>query len=159
MKKKSDMSVVNVGAAVGGAVKRIARWMSREGAFERPSQDKPAIPATMKVPQSLESQVARLVRSQLTQQSVKQRAKELDPDFEDLDSEARPFSPHELVTDPELGVEVTRWEKESIDKARAAFDARVQNYIKLQKERRATAPKKEKVKSDVKKPVLEKKPD
>jgi len=72
----------------------------------------------------------------------------------DLDRDInRVQSPHELVRDAELGIEVTRWEKAEIDKERAAFDAKAQAYIARLKERKATfeAGKKKDVKPDDKK--------
>lgn len=123
------------GEIVGPARKRPA-WMDRKGSFEIPDQSKPNIPVGFAIPESLEQQIARMVRSQISKQTLHGRAMELDEEFEDLEAEINPLrSPHEVVVDEELGVEVTRWEKEAIDQERKAFDAKAREYAQRAKER------------------------
>lgn len=140
-------------------VEKLTKWMRRPGAFEAPKPGGPAMPVGFNIPMSLEEQIARVVRSQISRQTLKTRAQELDPDFEDLDAPigGHRESPHEVVFDEELGLEMTRWEKAAVDKERAAFDAKARAYLERRKaakrERKESAP----VKEDVKKPA-DKKP-
>jgi len=155
MKKKVGSSVpdvpdVNTAESVSGSVKSssVQKWKSREGSFEKPGQHRPAIPVGFNRPPSLEEQIVRVVRSQITKQTLRERAVELDPDFEDLDRDlSGPQSPHELVSDHELG-EMTRWEKVAIDKERAAFDAKAEQWIDR---RKAQAQQRKNIEREVKK--------
>jgi len=144
VKKKSDLPVENVkdvntdassvGLKQGGSV---PKWRQRPGAFEKPGQHRPAIPVGFSRPPSLEEQIVRVVRSQMSKQTIRDRALELDPDFEDLDKDLdRPFSPHELVHDEQLG-EMTNWEKLAVDRERKAFDEKAKAYLERRKARAA----------------------
>lgn len=132
-------------------IDKMKAWVRRPGAFETPKPGGPAMPVGFNVPMSLEEQISRVVRSQISKQTIKARAQELDPEFDDLDYEARPESPHEMVMDDELGLEMTRWEKAAVDKERAAFDAKARAYLERRKARQRAAKNISDVKKDVKK--------
>lgn len=63
-----------------------------------------------------------------------------DDDFggSDSDWEDEPGSPHELVYDEQLNRELTRYQKEHLDRQRAEFDKKLAGKIKEAREKKAT---------------------
>lgn len=141
------------------AIKKVFGWAKRPGAFERPSQEKRRIPVGFHQPESLEAQIARIVRSQVSRVSLQKRAEQLDPEFEDLEYERKAHSPHELVFDEDTGIEMTRWEKESVDKEREAFDSKAKAYLERRKQRLLSLKKQKPEVKDEKKKASDDKSD
>lgn len=63
-----------------------------------------------------------------------------DDDFEgpEGDWEDEPNSPHELVYDEQLNRDLTRYQKEHLDRQRAEFDKKLGDKIKQDRDRKAT---------------------
>lgn len=97
------------------------------------------LPVQFQKPPTLAEQIARHLGAQ--KRWEEQHALETAEDALDFgdDDEDEPTSIHELVFDPELNRELTRYEKAALDKSRARFDAELQKKIAADRAAKAAA--------------------
>lgn len=97
------------------------------------------LPVKFQKPPTLAEQIARhMASTQRWQEAHADESPEEAHDFGD-DNEDEPQSIHELVFDPELNQELTRYEKAALDRSRARFDAQLKAKIERDRAARAAA--------------------
>lgn len=128
---------------------KIANYLKKfKDGSEIPNEKPIAVPAGLRRPETIQDIVRRLVRP-LVDMELSQYASEAEDsidsvtDLDEDDDEAQ--SPHELVHDPDLNMEITRAEKAYVDKQRAEFNGYVSHA------RRKHAESKEQVREKQKK--------
>lgn len=111
-----------------GFVDRIQKMLkNRVGVNEVPDPTPMAIPIGFKRPETLAEQVRRLVRSEQLSSYARSQGMESFEEAEDfdVDDDFDPRTPYELEFDPAVGKEITRGEKQHLDRARGEFDQEV----------------------------------
>lgn len=94
------------------------------------------LPVKFQRPPTLAEQIARFMgaHERYVAQQGQESPDEVD-DFE-IEDEDAPHSPHELVYDEQLNRELPRFEKEHLDRQRAAFDEKLQTKIREDRQQR-----------------------
>lgn len=133
-------------------MRKLIDKIKKRAGFTEPVDSKPmAIPVGFQRPPTLQEQVARLVRTEVSRRAAEQGLETFEEadDFE-VGDDFEPNSPHELVFDPELGREMSKAEKQYIDEGRAAFDAAAKNAPRKKKYAEEEEPIRKKKKSEAK---------
>lgn len=127
--------------------KLLDKLRKREGVTERPDPTPVEAPFKFQRPKDLATMVREAVQSAHLAQLAQQEGFDTFEEYDDFDvsddDENQMTSDHELVYEPDLEREVTKYEKAHLDKSRAEFD-------KFVKHKQAEAAKAKRVK---KKPV------
>lgn len=98
-----------------------------------------AIPVKFQRPPTLAEQIARFMGAQQRYAALQGEETPDEADDLEVDDDASPESPHELVHDPLLNREIPRYEKVLLDRDRAKFDRALQEKIVADRNARAAA--------------------
>lgn len=108
--------------------------------FEAVDSKPKTLPVAFGRPPTLAEQISRHMLASQRYAAAQQGDGTDDDDFggPEGDWEDEVASPHELVYDEQLNRELTRYQKEHLDRQRAEFDKRLAAKIKSDRERKAT---------------------
>ena len=99
------------------------------------------LPVKFQKPPTLAEQIARFMGAHERFQNQQGEDSPDEADDFDVEDEDEPHSPHELVRDPLLNRDITRYEKEVLDRQRDQFDKALQQKIREDKQTAMAAEK------------------